>query len=263
LDLEMTRLHRGPLEELIADIVSGELEPDQALPREADLAEQFNISRGTAREVIRALEERGLIRVKHGRGATVNSEDRWDTLDPAVLAALLAGPRSAEILGEFLESRRIIEIEAAGLAASRAEKGDVARMTEAYDAMEEAAEAATRGAAGERRFHEADVSFHRAVFQGTKNSTLVALASSIHGAMLEARYPLARPQLRAARTLPEHKRILDAIGKGDAAAARRAMKKHLDSVGEFLAEYAGERDGEPALAGAGSGQKKARRGRVS
>jgi DNA-binding FadR family transcriptional regulator len=259
----MTRLHRGPLEELIAAIVSGELEPDQALPREADLAEQFDISRGTAREVIRALEERGLIAVKHGRGATVNPEDRWDTLDPAVLAALLAGPRSAAVLGEFLESRRILEIEAAGLAATRADEGDVARMTDAFTAMGKAAEEANQGPAAERRFHEADIGFHRAVIHATKNSTLGALASSIHGAMLEARYPLARPQLRAGRTLPEHKRILDAIGKGDAAAARRAMKKHLDSVGEFLAEYAGERDGEPATSGAGVGRKKARRRRRS
>lgn len=237
----MPRLHRGPLEELIAEIVSGGLGPEDALPREADLAAQFEISRGTAREVIRALEERGLISVKHGRGATVNEPAKWDSLDPTVLAALLAGQHSAEVLRDFLEARRIIEIEAAGLAAERADDADVERISELFAAMQEAATHTDARASAERRFHEADVGFHRALIEATKNATLVALAKRIHGAMLEARYPLARPQLRAGRTLPEHQRILDAVAKHEPEAAREAMEAHLDSVQEFLGEYADER----------------------
>ena len=74
----MSRLHRQLMRVLIADIACGSLALGDKLPREADLAAQFSVSRGVAREAIRGLEERGLVDVKHGRGATVNPEERWD-----------------------------------------------------------------------------------------------------------------------------------------------------------------------------------------
>jgi GntR family transcriptional repressor for pyruvate dehydrogenase complex len=235
---------------VIGDIVNGELEPGQPLPRETDLAEQFRISRGTAREVIRSLEERGLISVKHGRGATVNERERWDTLDPDVLAALLSGPASAETLADFLESRRVLEIEAAGMAAERADAQDLERLTAALEAMRDAAARAERNPAVEREYHEADIAFHRALIQATKNSTLVSLTGKIHAATLEARFPTARPMLRGTRTLPEHERIMKAVAKGNGSAARKAMREHLDSVEEFLREYSAERAGSAGADGA-------------
>ena len=48
---------------LIGDIASGALGPGEQLPRETDLAAQFGVSRGVARECIRGLEERGLVSV--------------------------------------------------------------------------------------------------------------------------------------------------------------------------------------------------------
>lgn len=247
----MPRLHRGPLQILIGDIVHGEMSPGEPLPREADLAEKFEISRGTAREVIRGLEERGLIAVKHGRGATVNGPERWDTLDADVLAALLSGPTGTKTLADFLESRRILEIEAAGLAAERAEKADVDRLSHALDVMRDAAERAQRNPAVEQQYHEADIAFHRALIQATKNSTLVGLVARIHAATLEARFPTARPMLRGTRTLPEHERIMHAVASGDPVAAREAMKAHLDSVREFLGEYAAEQSERLAQADGG------------
>jgi DNA-binding GntR family transcriptional regulator len=57
---------------LLADIVSGALAPEGEALREADIVERFGVSRGVARECVRGLEERGLVSVKPGRGATVN-----------------------------------------------------------------------------------------------------------------------------------------------------------------------------------------------
>ena len=69
----MSRLHRDAMKQLTNDIVSGRLAPGDMLQREVDLADEMGISRGVARETIRALEERGLVSVRHGRGATVRS----------------------------------------------------------------------------------------------------------------------------------------------------------------------------------------------
>src|SRR5690242_20425826 len=141
---------------LIADIVSGIRPAGEMLPREVDLAAEFDVSRGVARETIRALEERGLISVKHGKGATVNGPDSWDVFDPDVLSALLDTERGAGVLAEYLECRRLLEVQAAGLAAERASKADVKRIAVAYARMEGTT---TRppGQASEELFHEADV----------------------------------------------------------------------------------------------------------
>src|SRR5689334_8991213 len=114
------RLHREAMLQYVADIVDGRLLPGDALPREVAVAERFGISRGVARECLRALEERGLATVKHGSATTVNPREDWDLFDPDVIAASLAGSAAVELLGEYLECRRIVEIDAAGLAAERA-----------------------------------------------------------------------------------------------------------------------------------------------
>jgi len=70
----MARRHRDVLRVLIADIVGGVREEGEQLPRETDLVEEFGVSRGVVRECIRALEERHLVSVKHGKGAKT---DGW------------------------------------------------------------------------------------------------------------------------------------------------------------------------------------------
>ena len=123
----MSRLHTGAMRVLIGEIASGRWKEGDLLPREVDLAARFGVSRNVARECNRGLEERGLVFVRHGRGARVRPEREWNRFDSDVLAALLAGPRAADVIGEYLECRRILEVEAAGLAAERAGDADGAR----------------------------------------------------------------------------------------------------------------------------------------
>jgi DNA-binding FadR family transcriptional regulator len=237
---------------LIAEIVFGELAPGDMLPRETDIAERFAVSRGVARECIRGLEERGLISVRHGKGATVNPPSAWNEFDPDVLAALLEGPKAVEILSEYIECRRILEVEAAGLAAERATPETLAAMRSAYERMEESTRQLVSGTA-EKLFHEADLAFHEALIAATENKALGNLVQRLHAALLTARYPLARPQNRVDRALPEHERILSAVASGDADEARAAMREHLGTVEGYLRDHAAEKNSgaaaEPAAAG--------------
>ena len=236
----MSRLHENVMRVLMGDIVSGRIEVGGWLPREADLAAQFGVSRGVARECLRGLEERGLVRVKHGRGATVNPDDRWNVLDPDVLGALLRSDRGAAILREYLECRRILEIEAVALAAERATEADLAALSDAFARMTTSAERARGNPAAEDLYHEADIAFHRALIAATGNRALGSMTEPIHRALTAARRPLARPGARMERGLPEHRRILSAIADRDPAAARAAMRDHLITVEGYLREYAEE-----------------------
>lgn len=237
---------------LIGEIVAGRIAAGTSLPRETDLAEQFHVSRGVARECIRGLEERGLVAVKHGRGATVCDEDAWDMLSPDVLRAVFESDRGADVLGEYLECRRLLEISAAGLAAERASARDLGALSAAFERMRSSAELASVSVDAEDRFHAADIDFHHAVIRATGNRALGRMTEPIHRALGAARRPLARPAARRVRGLPEHQRILAAIAAGDAAAAREAMSEHLLTVEGYLREYAASlRDGEPQRSGRG------------
>ena len=225
---------------LIGEITAGRYTPGDLLPRESDLADTFGVSRGVTRECLRGLEERGLIAVRHGHGAIVAPPDGWDVFDPDVLAALLAGDQVVDVLAEYLHCRRVLEVEAAGLAAELASDEAVDELREAFGQMRTTAERARATPAAERFYHEADIEFHRTVVRMTGNRALARMTEPIHRALTTTFSTLAQPQVRFERGLPEHERILDAIAKRDADGAREAMLAHLLTVEKHLHDSASE-----------------------
>jgi len=219
----MSRLHREPMRILIEEIVEGEIAPGEMLAREVDLAERFDVSRGVVRETIRGLEERGLVAVKHGRGATVREEAEWDVFDADVLGAMRAGPGGRQLVDDALACRRIFEPEAAALAAARADEGVVDELMRAQDAVAGAAARARRNDAAAQRYREADDAFHRAIVRASGNRVLARMSEPLHRALAAAGAEVGDPK----RRLAEHERILGAIADGDAEGARAAMAEHL------------------------------------
>lgn len=230
----VARLHRDLLESITAEIISGDRPAGEMLPKEVDLAAQFGVSRGTAREGIRALQERGLVDVKHGKGATVTPEDRWDVFNPEVLAAALRSERGFDLIDSYIESRRLLEVPAARLAAQRATNADQDALAAAHDVM--AQYAARRAPRPEALFHQADQQFHQALLRATRNAALTQLVERIHSALFAAEFASVSIGDRFERAREEHGAILSAIVAGDGDAAAKAMAHHLDSVAADLAE---------------------------
>jgi DNA-binding FadR family transcriptional regulator len=234
----MSSLHREVMLVLLGDITGGGLREGEQLPSLTKLAAQFDVSLGVARECQRALQERGLVSVRHGRRAIVNPEADWDVFDPDVLGAVMKSNRAADLLREYLESRRILEVEAAGLAAERVTPEVVKDLTDAFEAMEAAAERAHANPAAEPLYEKADVDFHRAIIRAAGNRPLARMAEPVHRALTATFAALARPQKRLEQGLPEHARILEAIASGDVDGAREAMRAHLLTVEGHLRERA-------------------------
>jgi GntR family transcriptional repressor for pyruvate dehydrogenase complex len=239
------RLHRAPLKSLIGEIVTGELVPGQQLPNDVALGEQFGVSRATSRELVRGLEQRGLISVKQRVGATVNPQHEWDMLDADVLACFLSGPRKLEIDQQTQEARRIFEIEAAALAAELAEPSDLAALRASFAGMATAAARAGRNPAWEADFHVHDVGFHQATVRAAKNEMLAAMAGKIHEAILGMTTGpnVERWPERVAADLEEHAAILAAIEQRDPEAARAAAEAHYASVDLYYLELDRRRRG--------------------
>jgi GntR family transcriptional repressor for pyruvate dehydrogenase complex len=247
----MSSLHREVMLVLLGDITGGAVAQGERLPTLTELAAQFGVSTGVIRECQRALAERGLVSVRHGRRAVVRPEQEWDVFDPDVLAALVSGDRAAHVLAEYLESRRLLEVEAAGLAAERATPEAIQGLSDAFDGMRAAAERARGNPAAEPLYQQADIDFHRAIIRAARNRPLARMAEPIHRALSATFGALARPQSRFERGLPEHDRILEAIKGGDAAGARLAMREHLLTVEGYLHERTARttREGGAAVPG--------------
>jgi DNA-binding FadR family transcriptional regulator len=236
----MARLHREVMRLLIGEIASGRLAPGELLPPEAELAAQRGVSRGVLRECVRGLEERGMVTVKHGRGATVTPSEQWDMFDPDVLAAMLTGQHGTRVLRQYLECREVLEVAAAGFAAERATAEHLAALADAFVALAASADRARSNPAAEALYREADVAFHRAIIDAAENAALGRMTEPVHRALQTALPALARPEQRFERSLPEHKRILAAIVGRDPEGARAAMRKHLATIEDYLRDYAAE-----------------------
>jgi DNA-binding FadR family transcriptional regulator len=223
---------------LLADIVSGTLTPGGEALREADIAGRFGVSRGVARECVRGLEERGLVSVKPGRGATVNPSDRWAVFDSDVVSALLGAGRGLELLGEYLECRRILEVEAVALAAERAGDEDLAALADGLARMSAIAERAAINPAAGDLYPEAEITFHGALVAATHNGALAAMLAPLWRAVASVRPVAGPPGHPLERSIASHRRILDAIAGRDPAAARAAMRDHLVAIEHDLHEHA-------------------------
>jgi GntR family transcriptional repressor for pyruvate dehydrogenase complex len=223
---------------LLADIAGGAFAAGERLPPETELVQQFAASRGVIREAVRGLEERGVVSVRHGHGAIVMPPRSWNLLDRDVLVTMLETSASAQVLAELLECRRILEVEAAGLAALRASAEDLTSMADALVRMNAVASRPAWTQATDDLFHEADVAFHNAIFLASGNRILLRVVEPIQRALYAGRRRLARPEARLERALPEHKAILSAIANRSPEQARAAMTAHLDTIESYLEEFA-------------------------
>jgi GntR family transcriptional repressor for pyruvate dehydrogenase complex len=241
------RLHQQCTSTVLGEIAAGRYRPGERLPTEMDLAHELEVSRGVVRELLRRLEDRGVISIQHGRGARVQPISSWNVLDAEVLHALMPTRASITLLTHYLECRRILETEAAALAAMRASSKDLTDMADSFARMTECAEATSAGLDddSEASFHEADIAFHGAIFRASGNQVLPQVVEPIQRAMGTLRPQLAlHPEHRIRKTLPEHKAILAAIADHDPDRARKAMSDHLATVEGYLREYAVRRGGE-------------------
>lgn len=212
------------IEKIKGMIVSGELGPGDRLPREADLARRLGLSRSSLREAVRALSLMRILDVRQGDGTYVTSLDPSLLLD--VLSFVVDLHHDGSLL-HLLEARRVLEGEAAGLAALRAEPEQLAVMKDLLDAMP--------GCETVEEFVENDIAFHRAIAAASGNPVIAKLLDSLSGPTVRARMWRGIAEGGAIdRTIAEHRAIYEALERGRPDLARAWMTVHLASVEAWL-----------------------------
>ncbi len=198
------------------EIEAGRLRPGDRLPTERELARQLGVSRPSLRSGLRTLQAMGVVTSRRGAGTFIaGGPPRLGTAPLQFLAAL-----HGFSLDQIYETRRLLEVGAAGLAAQRASDEQVLRMEAEIDAMLGALE-------DPQAFLRHDLDFHCAVAAGTGNPILAAVIRTL----TEIIWETGRVNRRAfglRDSALTHRRIFQAIRERDPERARQEMTAHLD-----------------------------------
>lgn len=229
-------LERKTLVDTVADrlldrIIAGEIRPGTALPAEAELALESNVSRLTVREALKALRAQNVVSVQRGRGTYVNAPQDWTSLDAMIRAAAFGKGRNNTSV-QLLEVRRMFETGAAALAAVRHTKDDLVQLRIQLDAMSAAARVSDVDG-----FVTADIAFHDVILRASGNMLVPAMYLPL-GRLLDAgrRETSAVPQIQD-HAIAMHLAILEALASGSAEEARVAMDNHMIQTHEDLVHY--------------------------
>ena len=213
------RLYQRIATELVRLIDSGSFKPGERLPAERELAVQLGVSRSSLREALSSLEMTGRVEIRLGSGVYVLAAGRRKAR-PVVAAQ--TSPF------DVLRARLLIEPEAAALAARHAGATQVKALERIFARLSSAMRA-------DMALPEADREFHVVIARAGGNSAIEMVVASLWSQWI---HPLnARmAELFVTRghkedSIEEHRAVLDAIRDGNPAAARRAMRRHLTSVG--------------------------------
>jgi GntR family transcriptional regulator, transcriptional repressor for pyruvate dehydrogenase complex len=223
-------------------ILNGALNPGDRLPVEKDLASALGVSRGSLREGVRALSILGVLDTRQGDGTYVTS------LDPSVLLAPMGFVVDLHGEGNALSVhavRRVLETEAAGLAARNM---DAEALASARSALDEAALVLADTPVDHDRLIEIDIAFHRVIAVRSGNPVLAALIESLASRTIRGRLWRGLTEEGAdQRTHGEHEAILAALAAGDPDRARVRMATHLLEVEEFIGRVPEDEIADPPL----------------
>ena len=204
-----------------AKILSGRLKPGTVLDGEIAASGLRKVSRSAYREAIRILTAKGLVQSRPKIGTRVTELDQWHLLDPDVLAWMFAREPPRALLASLFELRKLVEPEAAALAAQRRTLKQLNRMGTALEVM--AGETLQTG-----KGRHADLAFHTILLEASANPFLVSLSSSVTAAVAWSTMFKQRTHRLKRDPVPDHIKVYEAVAAGDPRAARAAMTELLE-----------------------------------
>jgi DNA-binding FadR family transcriptional regulator len=213
------------------DIVNGVFPAGSLLPSAAEMGVRFSASRTALREAYSKLSGKGLIVARPRVGTRVRLKSDWNLLDPDVLAWRLSSEPEGHFVDELFTLRQAIEPVAAEIAATTRTPDGVARITDAFGRME-------RFRNGEGDLIGADVDFHVAILDATRNHFLAALGGLIQAA-LECSFRLTWIGAASIRDdrLEQHRGVLAAIEEGGPDLARARMVELLNDSYDDMRKF--------------------------
>jgi GntR family galactonate operon transcriptional repressor len=225
-------------------IVGGRHEVGALLPREAELMEEYSVSRTSLREAMKVLAAKGLIEIRQKAGTRVRDDSMWNAFDTDILTWYTKEGKGEAIIRDLVELRQLLEPSAARLAATRGSMADLKRIDRAHRAM-------AVNATDPARYAESDVAFHMAIFSASHNVLLLRFGYLVAEFLklsfdMQQRALFEREDVRDfSEDVERHRLVYDYINRSEPEAAARAMlevvldgKRNLMDAVDSLSERA-------------------------
>jgi DNA-binding FadR family transcriptional regulator len=228
-----SRLALPVIADFVEQIVGGTFSPGTALPSEAAMCEYLGVSRTVMREVLKALEQKGLVEVVNGVGTKTTNRDAWKLIDPLVLAARIRSDAGDGFVAHLVRVRIVLEGEMAGEAAKKVADSQVAGFRAKLDQLESAI--AQRDVEAHFRL---DFEFHDLVMRAAGNELARAIVLAINDeARAHLHYEVADVgQLR--RSQRGHVGVYEALAARDGNRAAHAMRQHIEDAWQLRVSQA-------------------------
>lgn len=224
--IKNTKVYEQVIDQIKEMIAEGTLKKGDRLPSERSLVEQLQVSRASIREALRALEVIGLVECKQGEGNYIKTGFEDSLLEPLSIMYRLEGSSPNEIW----ELRKIMEVEAVGLAAKRANDIQLEELRELLQSFDDN-EDETFNAEIDKQFHYklAECSGNILIYNILKTVS-VLVEDFIKG----ARTKILKEKENKKVLFKQHKAIFLAVEKHSSIDARKAMREHLDYAMEYM-----------------------------
>ena len=204
-------------------ITSGQIKSGDRLPSERKLAEKLGVSRTHVRDAIRKLEFYGILKTLPQSGTVVAG------IGITALEGLITDVLKLEKsdFASLVETRVILETQAAKLAAIRRTDNDIEELKLAILAFEIKIN-------NKQNAVEEDLMFHLKIAEASKNTVLKSLMLIITPDIVSnyITYKVCDEHSEII-AFQEHQKILDFIIKKDGEAASAMMSEHLSGVLNF------------------------------
>jgi len=200
------------------------LGPGDRLPTEKELSEMFGVSRTPVREALSVLEASGLTISKQGGGSMIQEASLTNIMEETQFEFV----DSQEVLN-LLETRMILETEAARLAALRANDENLVNIKEQLDRLKDSQKDHHVG-------HREDIDFHLAIAKASHNPILYQNIENMLSLYEKAiQFSLMKNMgisEKRAQVLSEHERIYEAICERDGEQSKNKMNEHLTNASQ-------------------------------
>lgn len=191
------------------DILKGRYKDHEEL-REATLGKELGVSRTPVREALRQLELEGLVDIIPNKGAYVTGISQKDVHDIYMIRSMLEG-LCVRWAVENITPEKLEELEETLLLGEyHLQRGNTEQMT------------------------ELDGRFHQILYEASRSRIMCHVLSDFHSYVQMSRRNSVKTKERAAKSLEEHRGILEAIRKKDADLAEQLANAHILHVMENL-----------------------------
>lgn len=225
-----TKIFQDVVTQIQDAILDGRLKTGEVLPSERQLKEMFGISRGTLREALRVLEQKGLIEIKLGvGGGSVVKDVNADQIREGLGLLIRSQKVSLNHLAEFRED---VEGIVAARAASRRSRADISNLK----ALLARARKSIDGGTSQRDdFIKIDKQIHLLLAQIAQNPIYLSVLHSVHDNI--HRYYDRFLSMEARRLQENYQDLCDlveAVEKRRADRARRLARSHVRRFNRYM-----------------------------